>query len=157
MLKILVQKWNQNKELLRKEIASKPEFMKKCTYKDLVKLTFDTIFNSGEDDGYFTSLNTNEITEIDDGDYQGTLLYMIPFDMYQPGACDYLLTHVSYGSCSVCDTLRSIQYGCGDEGLTESRIINFMNLCQNIVVNTVKPYNYGWRYDKNFDVVEDII
>lgn len=43
------------------------------------------------------------VHSIDDGDYQGTLLFLIPADLYQPSV--YWYAFVGYGSCSGCDTL----------------------------------------------------
>ena len=53
-------------------------------------------------------LNLKKITEIDDGDYQGTLIFLIPFKCYQPAEEDYIVTTVYYGSCGGCDTLLGI-------------------------------------------------
>ena len=46
------------------------------------------------------------VTRIDDGDYQGTLVFVIGETGYQPHR--YYVTKVSYGSCSHCDTLQSV-------------------------------------------------
>jgi hypothetical protein len=48
----------------------------------------------------------DRIHKIDDGDYQGILLFVIAEEGYQPDT--YWVTSVRYGSCSVCDTLESI-------------------------------------------------
>lgn len=69
-------------------------------YSDIVRVVIDAIH---EDNG---DPNPNVIHEIDDGDYQGTLLFVIPADEYQP--YDYWYVRVGYGSCSACDTLKSI-------------------------------------------------
>ena len=49
----------------------------------------------------------NRIHEIDDGDYQGTLVYVIAAKDYQPD--DYWYVKIGYGSCSACDTLEAIR------------------------------------------------
>lgn len=152
MLKILLRKWNENKSLLRQELSTRTN-LNGCNYLDLVKLTFETIYNKGEL-GYGKDLDLDNITQIDNGDYQGTLLFLIPFNIYQPSEYEYLMTYVGYGSCSGCDTLLSIQeYNNGQE-LTEQQVKLFMNLCKDIVTNTIKPYNSGWRENDNFDVVK---
>ena len=46
------------------------------------------------------------IHQIDDGDYQGTLVFVIGEKRYQPSR--YWVTYVGYGSCSGCDTLQAI-------------------------------------------------
>ena len=47
-------------------------------YDDIVRIVIDAI-HEGDGDP-----NPNAIHEIDDGDYQGTLLFVIPADDYQP-------------------------------------------------------------------------
>lgn len=75
-------------------------------YSDIVRIVIDAIH---EDDG---DPNPNAIHEIDDGDYQGMLLFVIPADEWQP--YDYWHVRVFYGSCSACDTLQSILYDSDD-------------------------------------------
>ena len=92
---------------------------------------------------------------MDNGDYQGTLLFLIPCDTYQPSEYEYLLTYVGYGSCSGCDALMSIQSD-GDYGekLTNGQVRDIMCLCLNIIANMIKPYNSGWRNEEQFNTVE---
>ena len=149
MLKIIRDKWDQNKEKLRDSLSTGTDF-NNCDYLDLVKLSFEVIFNSGQKD---RQLSIEEITEIDNGDYQGTLLYLIPFETYQPSESEYLMTYVGYGSCSGCDTLQAIQ-DYPDKSLTEEQVSDFMTLCKDILTNTIKPYNNGWREDENYNQVE---
>lgn len=54
------------------------------------------------------ALDWNRITKINDGDYQGTLIFIIPLQDYQPNYYQYYGTWVNYGSCSYCDTMLSI-------------------------------------------------
>ena len=107
MLKICKDQWNKNREKLFEVFKTKPG-LNECGYLDIVKILFDTLFNHDEDDEV-NKLNINNITEIDNGDYQGTLLYVIPFTNYQPSAYEHLITFIDYGSCSACDTLLGIQ------------------------------------------------
>lgn len=147
MLKIIRDKWDRNKDKLQETLIQGSTFINECSYIDLVKLSFKIIFNS---DGEGVQLDIKKITEIDDGDYQGTLLYLIPFETYQPSEYEYLMTHVSYGSCSGCDTLQSIQDYC--EGfLTDQQVSDFMTLCKDILTNTIKPYNSGWRENSDYE------
>lgn len=158
MIRIAAIQWDKNKDLLREKLASRTDLYN-CGYLDLVKLTFDVIFNTNNSNtNYYWNdrmLNIDKITEIDDGDYQGTLLYVIPFDTYQPGAGEYLMTSVSYGSCSGCDILQRIQM-CMDDLLTEPQLTDFMGLCKDLICNTIKPYNYGWHHDPDFDHTEGL-
>ncbi len=150
MLKILVQKWDKNKNRLKRYLEEATN-LNSCSYLDLVKITFTHIYNC--DDMTVTDLNIEDITEIDNGDYQGTLLFLIPFNTYQPSESEYLMTYVGYGSCSGCDILQGIQ-DCGDEKLTDEQVKDFMILCKDILSNTIKPYNNGWREEEGFTQAE---
>lgn len=149
MLKIIRDKWDRNKDKLQETLIKGSTFINECSYIDLVKLSFQIIFNS---DGEGDQLDIKKITEIDDGDYQGTLLYLIPFETSQPSEYEYLMTHVSYGSCSGCDTLQSIQdQDYSKRFLTDQQVSDFMTLCKDILTNTIKPYNSAWRENHDYD------
>ena len=159
MLKILVRKWDENQDKLRQELSTR-RGLNSCEYKDLVKLTFEVIFNNitiESNHGYTSEcqLDLEHIIEIDNGDYQGTLLYLIPFDCYQPSEYEYLMTYVGYGSCSGCDTLLSIQGYSDEQLLSASQVEDFMKLCKDILTNTIKPYNGGWRFNEEFEHTEE--
>jgi hypothetical protein len=79
-------------------------------YSDIFKQTIKMMFEDTEDteDTYFSNSETPDferITVIDDGDYQGTLVFVVASKGYQPS--DYWATQVDYGSCSGCDTFQS--------------------------------------------------
>ena len=119
-----------------------------CEYDHLVKLVVKYILNPSIKVDW-KKFDADQITVIDNGDYQGTLLFMIPRNTYQPSEGDYLLTYSGYGSCSGCDTLKNIQ--CWRDGLpNEDQIKDYMTLCKDLVCNIVKPYNYGWREEEEF-------
>lgn len=151
MLKIILEKWDKNKDKLKNIFETKSGF-NDCDYKEIVKLTFGTIYNDGVECSS-DMLDLENITEINNGDYQGTLLYLIPFNTYQPAEGDYLMTYVGYGSCSGCDTLLAIQED-GEGCLSKVQVNDFMQLAKDILQNTIKPYNYGWRKDERFEQVE---
>ena len=152
MLKALVEKWDKNRDKLQHELETRTD-IRGMVYRDIVALTFDMIYNDDEETG---KLNVRRITEIDDGDYQGTLLYLIPFEWYQPSENDYLMTCVGYGSCSGCDTLQAIlSYDYSEGVLVKRQVDDFMTLCKDIITSTIKPYNYGWRRDEKFEHVEE--
>lgn len=90
-------------------------------YSDIVRIVIDAIH---EDDG---DPNPDTISEIDNGDYQGTLLFVIPEDNYSP--YDYWYVRVEYGSCSGCDTLLGILY---DSDSKEQQINDLFTLALHI-------------------------
>lgn len=94
------------------------------TYAEIVKVVIKAVY-----DGYGTP-NPECIHEIDDGEYQGTLLFVIPADGYQP--YDYWCVKVGYGSCSGCDTLMAILEG--DYGDTiDEKVDSLFTLALHIV------------------------
>lgn len=149
MIKYALKKWDENNESLRKKIDESN--INHFTYEDLVDMTFDVIFNTNVDDNHY-ALDVNNITMIDNCDYQGTLLFMIPFDTYQPGPHEYFMTYVAYGSCSGCDTLQHIQI-IDDDVEHEERVKEIMMLCKDLIANTIVPYNTGWRNIEEFETV----
>ena len=141
MIKYCIEKWDKNKELLRSALDNNKllnhvlnknddDPLEYLEYKDLVKLTVMFIVNDENE------WDVNKITEIDDGDYQGTLLYLIPEDTYQPNSSEYLMTFVEYGSCSGCDTLQAIQCFLDTKGRNET-IDDLMSLCKELICNMI--------------------
>lgn len=86
----------------------KPQLLKNfsetapSSYKDTLVQTLTLMF-AGDND--YDKPNPDNIHVIDDGDYQGTLLFIIPERSYQPST--YWAVSVDYGSCSGCDTFQS--------------------------------------------------
>src|ERR1035437_5834 len=95
------------------------------SYEGIVEVVVDAIFDA--DDG---SPHPKRIHTINDGDYQGTLLFVIGAIGYQPS--DYWFVKVGYGSCSVCDTLQAIRGYSGDP-LTPGQIDDYWTLALHIV------------------------
>lgn len=80
----------------------------------------------------------DRITIVDDGDWQGTQLFLIPEDVYPPSPGQYLLTHTYYGSCSGCDTLKKInQYEAGLP--SEDQIAAYMTLLLHLIQKMTRP------------------
>jgi hypothetical protein len=134
MLNIIKEKWDKNKDKLEYALSQHLLENDYITYKDLVEIAFERVYNDESWETY--NIYIDGITEIDNGDYQGTLLYLLPFETYQPTNEDYLMTWISYGSCSVCDTL--LEALAIDE--TSQKIKVLMQICLNILCNTIKPY-----------------
>lgn len=153
MIKIMKELWNKREKQLRNVLAGRLD-AHRFEYADLVKLTFQVIFN--DDPDLEDSLNLAGMTEIDNGDYQGTLLYLIPFETFQPAEYEYLMTYIGYGSCSGCDALKAAKSWCDEGPLTEYELKAVMAICKDIVSNTIKPYNCGWREDDEYKPVEEV-
>jgi hypothetical protein len=149
MIKYCLDRWEKNKNKLEQFYRTTTGW-NDCNYLDIVKAVVTHILNDSEYDD--ENWNANSITEIDNGDYQGTLLFLIPKNTYQPSEYEYLITYVGYGSCSGCDTLLAIQDD-GEPYLTECQIKEFMTLSKDIIINIKKPYNCGWRNEEEFDEV----
>ena len=151
MIKYCLRKWEENKDLLLEDIKNDKK-INSCNYKYLVEKVVKIILNKR-----VTSTDTvwdaDKITEIDDGEYTGTLLYLIPEYTLEPAEHEYLMTFVRYGSCPVCDTLQGVQTF-RDECPNEAQVKDFMTLCKDLVTDMIKPYNYGWRNDEEFEQVE---
>lgn len=148
MLKYCLRKWDENKKKLEEGLLKDP-LLNECEYKHIVEKVVEIILNTNEE--YLW--NTEGITEIDDGDCQGTLLFLIPRKTSQPSEYEYLMTYVGYGSCPGCDALHAIQ-DYGEIPISEDQLKGFMALCKDIITNMIKPYNCGWRNEEEFTEVE---
>lgn len=106
MEKEIIRRWEANKEHLRSYIKTL-RYGDCDEYEKLVRILITECLNYG-DDISGTTFNADELVRIDHGDYQGTEIYLFHEDCYQPGAEEYYIFDNSYGSCSLCDTLKSI-------------------------------------------------
>lgn len=138
MIRYCIKKWDENKEKLR-EFLKMQKGLYPCGYLDLVIAVVEHVLNPSDND-YDFKWDSKNITMIDNGDYQGTLLFLIPQDTYQPYEYDYLITYVNYGSCSGCDTLMFIQSSgiCDEDYLTDKQVEDYMVLCKDILTNIKK-------------------
>lgn len=126
MEKEMIKLWEENKQSLERHISTTPQ-KEYDSYESLLKLIVKYILNTNEDEW-----SVEKISVIDDGDYQGTQIFLIPKNTYQPSACEYLVTYTYYGSCSGCDTLQSIhEY---EDGLpNEEQVKDYMTLCLHLI------------------------
>lgn len=144
--------WDARKDLLWEEIQKLDECP--MDYKDLVEMVVTYILND-PNSPKSSDFGIDDILEIDDGDYQGSLLYLIRREKYyQPDPGDYIMTTVSYGSCSCCDMLQGIDedFYSGHEDRARN---DLCSLCLHLVQEIVKPFNTGWRYDPEWDHIEE--
>ena len=129
MVKEFILKWEKYKGELENYIKTTKQ-SEYDEYEKLVKLLFDYVINNGDDNYY--EYNTDKITVLDDGDYQGTQIFILHKRTYQPDIGDYVYTHNYYGSCSGCDTLLSIS-NYSDGIPNEQQVKEYMQLCLNLL------------------------
>lgn len=124
MINKFIEIYDSNKNELEEQFKLKhPE-----DYSDIVKKVVTLI--SKYDDCY-GKMDIDRIHIINDGDYQGTLLFIVGCDNYQPD--NYWSIKVYYGSCSGCDTYQSIRYCYPDDIPTEEQVKDYMTLALHIV------------------------
>lgn len=112
-----------NKELAEKFISNKDKFLEitDLSYSGVAARICE-IFD----------WDTKRITRIDQGDYQGTLVFIFAAKGYQPYR--YWGTSVGYGSCDYCDTMESI-LGCKDPEKKSSMLWSVgLHMVQQMVV-----------------------
>lgn len=98
MIEKFTKKWFEKNHTIREKFeANFPE-----SYDDIVKAVIEMLFD-GED--YYG--DPPRLHKIDDGHYQGTLVYVISEPGYQPH--EYWYVRIYYGSCSGCDTLEHLR------------------------------------------------
>lgn len=65
---------------------------------------------------------------VNDGGWQGTLVYIIPEEGYQPR--EYWYVRVGYGSCSWCDAFLGIEQG---SGTSDEKVDDYMAMSLHVV------------------------
>lgn len=125
MIEKFVKRWEARKHILREQFAETGPTM----YEEVVKGVIGILHDPDE----YASPDPNRIVEIDHGEYQGTLLYVIGADNYQPHI--YWYVRINYGSCGACDTLQSISdLGTwGQEKPNDEQVRQYMILALHIV------------------------
>lgn len=152
MNKYCIDKWNANKVKLL-EVIQNASNHTEWNYSDLVEMIIDIVLNDSESS--WERWDSNEIITIDQGDYQGTLIFLFHRQTYQPGAGDYMMTYACYGSCSVCDTLQRIKYDNYDyenpKALpTPEQTADYMQLCLHLIQHMRCPY-----YEENYYIEKE--
>jgi len=124
MIQEFVGRFMANKEILAAQFRLTPP----SDYEDLVRSTIKLI--AGEEE--YDDPDPERVHKIDDGDYQGTLVFVIGAQGYQPDR--YWYVKVGYGSCSGCDTLQRIEAdGEFDESPNEGQVADYVTLALHIV------------------------
>ena len=102
MIQEFVKRFDEKRDDIRAELGNLLDTKGwDLEYDDIVRIVIKAV--SGN---WPNRMDLERIHRIDDGDYQGTLVYVIPEDGYQPR--DYWYVRIAYGSCSGCDTLQWI-------------------------------------------------
>ena len=123
MIPAIIKRWEENKGQVEKTFREKhPD-----SYVDVVRAVVEAVKGEAYDE---PDLDPDRIHTIDDGHYQGTLLFVVGAQGYQPS--DYYAVSVGYGSCSGCDTLQAIN-GYSDDPPTDKQVSDYMTLALHIV------------------------
>lgn len=134
MISKLVNRFMERKETLEFVLSEQHP----ASYKDLVVLVVAML--TGDDSDYGEWPDPKRVHEINDGDYQGTLVYVIAATGYQPST--YWYTQVAYGSCSGCDTLSGIRdYDYESSTPTGPQIQQYMTLALHLVQHMKQMYD----------------
>ena len=128
MITKVILQWEENKHKLEEYFKTTPqnEYSK---YEIIVKKIFELCITQATD---YTDWDINRMTVIDDGDFEGTQIFIIPTDTYIPTLEDYIMTDTYYGSCSGCDTLLSIKEYSNDLP-TEKQVKEYMTVALHLV------------------------
>ena len=125
MIQEFVDAFMKNKEKCRNLLKEKhPD-----NYQDIVRIVLETI--NEKEDTLYGKPNSFRIHEIDDSEYQGVLLFIIPENTPQP--VNYWAVKVLYGSCSASDALQNIKDSCSAKTPTEEQLDDYMSLALHIV------------------------
>lgn len=141
MIKEFCLAWEKNKPHLEEYFRTHEQNQYQI-YQDLVKLLFDMVINPEIPDNtpwtYGDKFDTGSIRVINDGNWQGTLIFILHRNRYNPSIDQYVYTSVEYGSCCGCDTLLCINCeGTCDDLPTDTQVKDYMTLCLHLLQNCV--------------------
>lgn len=122
----MIQEFVQAFETHRAELEAGLRASPPTGYADLVKRVVSIFPPNAEGE----QPDPERIHEINDGHYQGTLLFVIGERGYQPSV--YWSVAIFYGSCSGCDTFERIG-GYGDAPPNDEQVKDYMTLMLHIV------------------------
>lgn len=108
MIQAFIEAWRDNKHQFRLWLENDVD-AGEIEYTDIVKGIFEVVINPSIQRDY-DKYDIEKMTVVDDGDYQGTQIYLIPKDTYQPNDTEYIVTSNYYGSCGGCDALMHCQW-----------------------------------------------
>lgn len=123
MIQVFVDRFMEKTDELKAAIAKEPP----SDYGEIVSRVVEAIRHPVD---VYGEPDPTRITCIDHGDYQGTLIFVIGAEGYQPSR--YWYVSVSYGSCSGCDTLQAIR-DYSDKPLSKQQINDYWTLMLHVV------------------------
>ena len=136
MIQKYVDAWMANKDEYEKWLRGLEYDWGVVDYESMVKQLVNLVINPCIINGYKGALQADSVTVIDNGDYQGTQIFIIPYDVYQPNEEEYVYTHVGYGSCSGCDTLlNALSLSDYDKKLSDETVDMLMVLALHLIEN----------------------
>ena len=128
MIAEFVKLWNKKKDILLQKY-------KEHHPNDYIEIVTDVVKLLCKENEKYDCPDPERVHQIDDGDYQGTLVFIIGAKGYHPD--DYWYVKVDYGSCSVCDTLKGIsQYDNDPPSLEQAN--EYLTLALHILQNLKK-------------------
>lgn len=134
MIDKFVEHWEDGKSELEEKYSKVHPSSYSDIVLDVIRILQERIEHGGPD--------RENIHRIDDGDWQGTLVFVIPEDTYQPST--YFYVRIAYGSCSGCDALMSIRGMTRDDEPTEEQTESYMRMALHVVQSLKKmdPESY---------------
>jgi len=129
MIQELVKQWEENKLNLEEYFRTTKQGEYATSYQQIVTKVFELCLPKTDEHNGF---DLSKMTVIDDGHYQGTQIFIIPKNTYQPSIGDYVVTNTYYGSCSACDTLQAI-WNYENDLPTEEQVKQYMTLALHLV------------------------
>lgn len=123
MIELFVKQWVRHSDVVR----AKFEAAHPADYAEIIKHVVEAL-NIGQDE--YDVPSPLRIHQVDDGDYQGTLVFVIASGGYQPR--NYWYVRIQYGSCSACDTLEAIR-SYSDDRPTKDEVNQYMTLATHVI------------------------
>lgn len=103
---IYCESYHKHEKELREAIEEVKDKCEFC-YLTIVSLLVEHVINKVSDNCFEYWADEDHIHVIDDGDFQGSLIFAIPKRTYQPSPYEYIFAYTYYGSCSGCDALEA--------------------------------------------------
>ena len=134
MLKYCVDQWEKNKESLRAFLERSDIYSDYAAFGDyIIKYIFPEWKNY-------------DVAITKQGDYTGDVIFFISADT-EGSKNDIFLSHLRYGSCSVCDTLMRAAE-------SEERVEDFMRIALHFIQNMIRPFK-NYYYEDEYDIVAE--